>query len=450
MSSGSPAGGSLAERVRPFRWRILALLFIATTINYMDRSIIGVLGPTLRDYIFHWNNTQYSYINISFMIAYAVGMFVMGGIIDRVGTRAGYAISIGIWSFFSLMHAFVNRTMGWIGFAVARFGLGIGESGNFPACIKTVAEWFPKKERALATGIFNAGSNVGAVLAPLVIPMIVSNTGKHWQYAFCLTFTFSMIWVVLWLTTYRKPEKHRKVSEKELSYILSDTEVESDERISWWRVLPLKETWAFAVAKLPDAVWWFYLFWGGFFLNHQFGLELKGLALPLIIIYLMADLGSIFGGWLSSYFIKKKRWPINRARKIAMLICGIIILPVVFATQTQHEWVAVFLIGLAAGGHQAWSANAFTLASDVFPKKATASVVGVGGMIGALASVAANFGLGHVLDQSEKSGYFIAFLIAGSLYLVALLFIHLIMPRMTPRDENLRYVSPTVQENPVT
>jgi len=262
MSSGSPAGGSLAERVRPFRWRILALLFIATTINYMDRSIIGVLGPTLRDYIFHWNNTQYSYINISFMIAYAVGMFVMGGIIDRVGTRAGYAISIGIWSFFSLMHAFVNRTMGWIGFAVARFGLGIGESGNFPACIKTVAEWFPKKERALATGIFNAGSNVGAVLAPLVIPMIVSNTGKHWQYAFCLTFTFSMIWVVLWLSTYRKPEKHRKVSEKELSYILSDTEVESEERISWLRVLPLKETWAFAVAKLPDAVWWFYLFWG--------------------------------------------------------------------------------------------------------------------------------------------------------------------------------------------
>jgi MFS transporter, ACS family, aldohexuronate transporter len=423
-----------------YRWRILSLLFVATTINYMDRSIIGVLGPTLQNHVFHWTNTQYSDITIAFMSAYAIGLLVMGGVIDKLGTRLGYAISIGIWSFFSLMHAFVTRTMGWIGFAVARFGLGIGESGNFPACIKTVAEWFPKKERALATGIFNAGSNVGAILAPLLIPLFVSNDGKHWQYAFCITFVFSLTWVIIWLSTYKKPELHPKVSASELKYILSDNVVENDQKISWSRVLPLKETWAFAVAKLTDAVWWFYLFWGGFFLHAEFHLELKGLALPMIIIYVIADLGSIFGGWLSSFFIKHG-WAINRARKTAMLICSIIILPVIFATQTKNEWISVLLIGLAAGGHQAWSANVFTLVSDVFPKKATASVVGIGGMAGSLASVFANFALGHVLDSSGKIGYFFAFLIAGFLYPVILLIIHLIMPKMTPRNENLQLVT---------
>jgi ACS family hexuronate transporter-like MFS transporter len=278
------------------------------------------------------------------------------------------------------------------------------------------------------------------VLAPLVIPLIVTNEGGNWQYAFCITFVFSLAWIIIWLSIYRRPEKSLKVSPSELTHILSDSPAENDERISWSRVLPLKETWAFAVAKLPDAVWWFYLFWGSFFLHAQFHLELKGLALPLIVIYLMADVGSIFGGWLSSFFIKRG-WPVNKARKVTLLICGIIILPVVFATQTDSQWVSVFLIGLAASGHQAWSANAFTLASDVFPKKATASVVGIGGMIGGLASVAAFFALGQVLDNSGKSAYFFAFLIAGCLYLVCLLVIHLIMPKMTPLDENLKPVS---------
>lgn len=371
------------------------------------------------------------------MIAYGLGQLIMGGIIDKLGTKIGYAISIAIWSLFSLGHAFVTLAMGWVGFAVARFGLGIGEAGNFPACIKTVAEWFPKRERAYATGLFNAGSNVGAILAPLVIPLIVANDGTNWQFAFCVTFVFSATWVIIWLTTYKKPEKHSKVNRAELDHILSDSKTESEERIPWKRVLPLKQTWAFATLKLTDAVWWFYLFWAGFFLHAQFNLELKGLALPMITIYVISDLGSIAGGWLSSRFIKMG-WSVNRSRKTTMFICGIIILPVVFATQTSNEWIAVLLIGLAAGGHQAWSANVFTFASDIFPKKATASVVGIGGMTGAVASAAANFGLGHVLDSAGKSGYFFAFLIAGSLYLITLFVVNILIPKMRPLDENLQ------------
>jgi len=374
------------------------------------------------------------------MIAYGIGMLLMGSIIDRIGTKKGYALSITIWSLFSLSHALVNRSMGWIGFAVARFGLGIGESGNFPSCIKTVAEWFPKKERALATGIFNAGTNVGATLAPLLIPLIVQDDGTNWQYAFCFTFLLSLIWLIVWLRTYQKPEHSKKLTEPELNHILSDSVAENTEKIAWRRIIGLKETWAFALGKVTDAVWWFYLFWGGFFLHAQFGLELKGLALPLIVIYFMADFGSIAGGWLSSNLIKKG-WTVNRARKITFFICGLVILPVAFVTQTDNQWTAIVLIGLAAVGHQAWSANIFTVVSDVFPKKAVGSVVGVGGLVGTLASALANFTLGRGLDSSGKSGYMVAFLIAGLLYPVILLFIHIIMPKMTPRDENLNYVS---------
>lgn len=426
-------------KIGTYRWRILALLFMATTINYMDRSILGVLGPTLRDHVFGWTNQQYAAINISFKIAYAVGLLTMGAFVDRKGTKKGYLVSIGMWSVFSLSHALITRGMGWIGFAAARFGLGFGESGNFPACIKTVAEWFPKRERALATGIFNAGTNVGAVLTPLFIPLIVSADGRHWQYAFLITAFFSATWVVLWIRFYRKPEVHPRLSSVELAYIQSDSAVETTERLPWSRVLPIRETWAFAVAKLPDAVWWFYLFWGGFFLNAQFGLALKGLALPLIVIYVVADFGSVGGGWLSSAFIKRG-WPVNKARKTTLLLCAAAVLPVIFATQTSSQWVAVGLIALAAAGHQAWSANVFTLVSDVFPKKATASVVGIGGMVGALAGLAADLGLGKVLDQSGRKGYFFAFLIAGLLYPTCLLLIHLIMPRMTPLGEDLKPV----------
>ncbi|HUX84567.1 MAG TPA: MFS transporter, partial [Chitinophagaceae bacterium] len=238
----------MPELIKPslsrYRWRILLMLFFATTINYTDRSIIGVLGPTLREHVFHWTNSQYSYIVNAFMIAYALGQLVMGGVIDRLGTRIGYAICIGIWSFFSLMHSFVTLAMGWIGFAVARFGLGFGEAGNFPSCIKTVSEWFPRKERALATGIFNAGSNVGAILAPLIIPMIVTNQGKHWQWAFCFTFFFSLCWLIAWLSMYHRPERHPRVSATELSHIQSDLEPESQGKVSWIRLFGIRETWA--------------------------------------------------------------------------------------------------------------------------------------------------------------------------------------------------------------
>jgi ACS family hexuronate transporter-like MFS transporter len=426
-----------SNRAGSFRWRILALLFMATTINYVDRSLLGVLGPTLRDKVFGWTNQQYAYITIAFKIAYAAGLLTMGGIVDRIGAKRGYALSIATWSAFSMAHAFVTKAMGWVGFAAARFGLGFGEAGNFPASVKTVAEWFPRKERALATGIFNAGTNIGALLAPLVVSLAAGSSGVHWQRAFFVTSGFSAAWLVLWLTTYRRPEVHPRLSNAERAHILGDSAVETAEKLPWSSVLPVRETWAFAAAKLPDAVWYFYLFWGSFFLNARFGLELKGLALPLIVIYGLADVGSVGGGWLSSALLKRG-WPVNRARKTTLLICAVVVLPVVAAPRTSNPWLAVVLIGLAAAGHQAWSANAFTLVSDVFPRKATASVVGIGGMVGSVAGLLADLGLGRILDKSGPSAYSVAFLVAGLMYLFSLLLIHALMPRMTPLDETLR------------
>lgn len=419
------------QKIGSYRWRILALLFMATTINYIDRSILGVLGPTLRDKVFGWTIQDYAYITISFQLAYAIGLLSMGGIIDKLGTKKGYTLSILIWSFFGMMHAAVTRGMGWIGFAAARFGLGIGEAGNFPSAIKTIAEWFPRRDRAFASGIFNAGTNVGAIIAPLFIPLIVSSDGTHWQFAFLATAVFSLIWIILWNRTYQKPELHPKVSPSELQYIQSDPPEPVIAKIPWKNLLPVKETWAFAAAKTADAVWWFYLFWGGFFLNARFGLELKGLALPLIIIYLIADVGSVFGGYLSGAFIKRG-WSVNKARKITLLICAILVLPVTLAPVVSNQWVAVLLIALAAAAHQAWSANVFTLVSDVFPKQAVASVVGIGGMWGAASGIIANLALGKVLTDSGPHGYVYAFLVAGCVYLIALGVVQLIMPKMTP------------------
>jgi len=420
-----------------YRWRILAMLFFATTINYIDRSIINVLGPTLRNHVFFWTDKDYAHITIAFQVAYSIGLLVMGRFIDKYGSRIGYSVSIAIWSLFGMLHACITKSMGWIGFALARFGLGFGESGNFPAAVKTVAEWFPKKERALANGLFNAGSNVGAILAPLIVLLIVSNDGKHWQFAFLVTGFLSLLWVILWLRTYRKPESHPKLSASELKYINSDSAVENSEKLPWSKLFRVKETWAFAILKSTDAVWLFYLFWTGFFLNREFGLELNGLALPLMVIYIAADFGSITGGWVSSYLIKKGG-SINRSRKITLLVCALIILPVVFATQTGSQWIAISLIALAAAGHQAWSANVMTIASDVFPKKATASVIGIGGMVGYSLSVITNLFLGNILTTSGRIGYVYAFVFAGSLYLITLLVSHLMMPKLTPLDENLK------------
>ena len=426
------------KAVGTYRWRILALLFFATTINYFDRSLIGVLAPTLSK-LFDWSNQDYAYISMSFKLAYAIGLLSMGAVVDRLGTKKGYIISIAIWSIFGMLHAAIKPGFALIGFILARFGLGIGESGNFPASIKTVAEWFPKKERAFATGIFNAATSVGAIMAPLIVAWLVSVDGTGWQYPFLLTGLFSSIWVFIWWQTYQKPEEHPRLSEAERTYINSDSAIENTDKLPWVKVLPLPQTWAFALAKTTDAVWWFYLFWGAKFLDAQFGLNIKDLALPLIIIYILADIGSIAGGWLSSAMIKSGR-SINNARKTTLLICALAILPVMFVTLTGNKWLAICLIGLGAGGHQAWSANIFTLVSDVFPKKATASVVGIGGMVGALAGLVADYSLGQVLDQAGPGGYFFAFMIAGSLYLIILGLVHLIMPTMTPLDENLNEI----------
>ncbi|UKM66460.1 MFS transporter [Flavobacteriaceae bacterium GSB9] len=430
---------SETKKIGNYRYRILALLMFATTINYFDRSIIGVMAPTLEK-LFGWTNTDYANIMISFKVAYALGMLSMGGLIDRLGTKKGYILSIGLWSFFGMLHAAVRPGWSVIGFAAARFGLGFGESGNFPAAIKTTAEWFPKKDRAFATGLFNAATSVGAIAAPFVVGWIVHEDGKNWQIPFLITGALSALWVFLWFRTYKKPEVHPGVSKEELAYINSDSgKAESEEKLPWKSVLGKRQTWAFGLAKVTDAVWWFYLFWGAKFLHDTFGVDIHDIALPFFVIYIMADGGSILGGYLSGVFMRKG-WSVNKARKITLLICALIILPVAVVAVTDSKWLAIFLIGLGAAGHQAWSANIFTLASDVFPKKATASVVGIGGMLGAVAGIIADALLGSVLDQAGNTGYFWAFLVAGSCYLIILGLVHILMPKMTPLDENLNLI----------
>ena len=426
------------KKIGNYRYRILALLMFATTINYFDRSIIGVLAPTLQK-LFGWSNTDYAGIIIWFQFAYAIGMLAMGGVIDRLGTKKGYTLAIGTWSVFGMLHAAVRPAFSILGFSVARFGLGIGESGNFPAAQKTVAEWFPKKDRAFATGLYNAATSVGAILAPFVVGWIVHKNGQNWQVPFLITGGLSAVWVLLWFRTYKRPESHPKVSKEELDYIESDSGVETEEKLPWVSVLGKRQTWAFALAKMTDAVWWFYLFWGAKYLSMAHGVNVKDIGVPFFVIYIMADGGSILGGYLSGVFIRKG-WSINKARKVTMLICALIIFPVAIVAIAENKWLAVFLIGLGAAGHQAWSCNIFTLVSDVFPKKAVASVTGIGGMSGAVAGIVANFALGKALDAAGKGGFFWAFLIAGSCYLVILGLVHLLMPRMTPLDENLKLI----------
>ena len=430
---------NLTEKIGTYRYRILALVFMATTINYFDRSIVGVMAPTLQK-LFEWTNKDYAAIMVSFKIAYGIGLLFMGGIIDRLGTKTGYTISIVIWSIFGMLHALIRPAFSLIGFIAARFGLGIGESGNFPAAIKTVAEWFPKKDRAFATGIFDASTSVGAILAPFIVGAIVSVEGDNWQIPFLITGALSSLWVFLWLKIYQKPEDHPKLSKRELEYINSDSSEETLEKIPWLKLLPKRETWAFSLTTITDGVWWFYLFWGAKFLAEQFGVDIKNIGLPFLIIFIMADAGSLLGGLASGALIKKG-WSINKARKITMLVCAVIIFPVSFVPVIASKWMAVFLIGLAAAGHQSWSINGYTLVPDVFPKKAVASVIGIGKMVGVAVAILADIALGAVLDTAGNSGYFWAFVIAGLSYLTILGFVHLLMPRMTPLDDNLNYVT---------
>jgi ACS family hexuronate transporter-like MFS transporter len=420
------AGESVATRVGRYRWVICALLFFATTINYVDRQVFGFLAPDLQRSI-HWNEVEYGYIVTAFQAAYALGLLVAGSLMDRFGTRIGFSVAIIFWSIAAMGHALARSALG---FGVARFALGLGEGGNFPAAIKTVAEWFPKKERALATGIFNAGSNLGPILVPLTVPWIVSHYG--WQGAFLVTGGIGMLWLLFWLPLYRRPEDHPRLSKAELAYIKSDPP-EKVTKIPWAKLLPHRQTWAFALGKMmTDPVWWFYLYWLTKFLDKNYGISLSQLSLPVIVIYLVADFGSVGGGWLSSTLIKRG-WSVNAGRKTAMLICALCVVPVFLASQTSNLWVAVGLISLAAAAHQGWSANIFTMASDMFPQRAVGSVVGIGGMAGAVGGMIFSTVTGYVLEKTG-SNYIPIFIVCGSAYLAALLVIQLLAPRLDTAD----------------
>lgn len=419
---------SAATRIGRYRWMICALLFFATTINYIDRQVLGILATdeTFKAQI-GWNEAEYGFVNTAFQAAYAIGLLVGGGLMDRFGTRKGFSIAIVFWSVAAMAHSLARSAFG---FGAARFALGLGEAGNFPAAIKTVAEWFPKKERAFATGIFNSGSNIGAILAPLSVPFIAVNYG--WQWAFILTGAVGFVWLGFWLAVYRKPEEHPKLSKAELAYIQSDNEPPMA-KIPWARLLPHRQTWAFAIGKfLTDPVWWVYLFWLPKFLNTKFGLNILQLGLPLIVIYVIADVGSIGGGWLSSYLIKRG-WSVNAGRKTTMLICALLVTPIFYASITDNLWVSVILIGVAAAAHQGWSANLFTFASDMFPKQAVGSVVGIGGMFGSIGGMLIASTVGLIL-QYTNNNYFSIFIIAGSAYLTALLIIHLLAPNLSAAE----------------
>jgi len=411
-----------------FRWIILGLLFIATTILYIDRSALGILAPDLQKSI-GWSEEQYGIINSVFMIAYAICFIIMGTLIDKIGTRKGYLLSIGIWSLATLGHALARS---WIGFAVARFSLAVGQSGNFPSAIKAVAEWFPKKDRALAVGIFNGGANMGTILSPLIIPILVLSF-DNWRVAFLWTFPISLIWMLLWLKYFRKPEQSSHVSAEELQYINSDSDQhEGTGKVRWKDILPHRGTWAIAVAKfMADPIWCFYLFWGAKFLNEKFGVNLKDIGLPFFTIYLASWGLGIFLGWFSSKLMKMG-FSLNQGRKFSLLACALFAVPVAFVPHTSNMWLAVGLIALAAGGHCGWSANVFSLMSDIFPKKATGSVAGFGGFAGAVGGAIVAFSVGKILQNIGTDGYTIPFAVAGSGYLVALLIVHLLVPVIKP------------------
>ncbi len=412
-----------ASVISHYRWIICGLLFFAATINYIDRQVIGLLKPTLQANL-HWNEIDYSNIVFAFQVAYAAGLLVVGPVMDWLGTRKGFSLAVLLWSIAAMAHALARSVFG---FGAARFALGLGESGSFPASIKTVAEWFPKKERALATGIFNSGTNVGAIVTPLVIPWLTYKYG--WQGAFVATGAIGFLWLVLWLALYRRPEEHRRVSTAELAYIRSDP-AEATTPIPWISLVGHRQTWAFAIGKfLTDPVWWLYLFWVPDFLHRNYGVDLTGMMLPLLVIYNVATLGSVCGGWFSSFLIKHG-WSANGARKLAMLICALAVVPIVFAAHAANLWSGVLLVSLAAAAHQGWSANIFTTASDMFPRRAVGSIVGFGGMAGAVGGMLIAKIVGYVLQWTGS--YLPVFVIAGSAYLVALAVIHVLAPKLEP------------------
>jgi ACS family hexuronate transporter-like MFS transporter len=440
-----PASGA---RRGHYRWVICALLFFAATINYIDRQVISILKPTLQTE-FGWSEIDYGDVVFVFQLAYACGLLFAGRMMDWLGAKRGFAIAIVIWSLAAMAHAeaavfgpgvatalsLVGLTYSGsvAGFMLARLALGFGESGNFPAAIKVVAEWFPKRERALATGIFNSGTNVGVLLAAFIVPLVTIKYGWYW--AFIATGAFGFLWLLLWLPLYGQPETHPRVGAAELAYIRSDPP-DAPMRIPWRTLLPHRQTWGFAIAKfLTDPIWWLYLFWIPDFLHRNYGINLSTIGPPLVAIYLVADLGSIGGGWLSSALIKRG-WSVNAGRKTAMLVCALAVVPIPLASHAHNLWFAVLLVGIAAAAHQGWSANLFTLVSDTFPRQAVGSVVGLGGTAGAIGGMLIAKLTGHILQATGS--YVPVFLIAASAYLIALAIVHVLMPRLEPVKLHVR------------
>jgi ACS family hexuronate transporter-like MFS transporter len=431
-----------AARIGKFRWTICGLLFLAATINYVDRQVIGILKPTLQAQ-FGWTEIDYGDIVFAFQMAYAIGYLFAGRVMDLLGIKRGFALALTIWSLAAIAAAAVPRfgpaaavllgTVGLTysasvaGFIVVRFVLGLGESGNFPAAIKTVAEWFPQRERAFATGLFNAGTNIGAVVTPMTVPFITARFG--WTWSFVLTGVLGFAWLVAWLVIYEKPDRHPRLKAPERAFICSDP-VAPATHMPWVSLMGYRQTWSFATAKfLTDPIWWMYLFWLPDFFSRNYGLSLLELGPPIIVIYVVADVGSVGGGWLSSLLIRKG-WSVNAARKTAMLICAVAVIPIIAAASVKNMWAAVALISLATAAHQGWSANLFTLASDMFPRQAVGSVVGLGGFAGAVGGMLIAKVTGYVLQMTGS--YTTVLLIAGGAYLVALAIVQILAPKLEP------------------
>jgi ACS family hexuronate transporter-like MFS transporter len=423
-SSLTPAAAGSAGPMTHQRWVICALLFLATVLAYVDRGVIAYLKNTLEGVIPGLNDAKYGVITACFTGAYAIGMLVAGGLTDKLGTRKAFAIAICMWSVAAMLP---GAAFSVITFGVAMFLLGLGEAANFPACIKTVAEWFPKRERTLATGIFNSGANVGNIVVPILVPALVAVVS--WRGAFVVAGSLGIVWMVFWLIYYRRPEEHPKVSKAELALILSDP-AERVESVPWSHVLPCKETWAFAIGKfLTDPIWWFYLFWIPGYLQSTFHLNLTQSRTPVVMAYAISIIGSIGAGLVFQFFMDHGKTP-NVARKTTMLICALLIVPI-FLTPFVHQlWVVVALLGMATAGHQGWSANLFTLPSDMFPKSAVASVTGIGGMAGAIGGVLLQLATGLIVYLTHS--YVTLFVIACLAYPLALLIIHSIAPKLAP------------------
>lgn len=422
-TANTSATGAALQAIGRYRWIICGLLLFATTKSYMDRQVLSVLKETL-SHDFHWTEIGYSNIVLTFQTFYAVGMVLVGRLVDKLGTRKAFALTMTCWSIASMSNGF-GTSYGHFIFAAA--ALGLGQAGMFPAAIKSVAEWFPRKERALATGIFNAGTNIGAILGPLIVPFITKWWG--WQWAFIVVGSLGFIWVALWLILYQKPEEHPRVSPRELAHIKSDP-IEGSEKIPWGNLIKYRQTWAFVAGKfLTDPVWWLYLFWAPSFLQRNYGLTLAQVAAPIMVIYIIADIGSVAGGWFSSALISRGA-TVNRGRKTAMLVCAIAVMPIIFANQMRNMWAAVLLFGLAAAAHQGFSANLYTITSDMFPNRAVGSVTGIGGMVGSIGGMIMARGVGVVLQRTGS--YRIPLFMAGFAYLLALLCIQLLAPRLEP------------------